>query len=68
MPCCAQSYVQNPDIAAIPRQPHRGPRTYIGGMFAGLFAKSCKIPTGCAFLSSRKQVANNTQPGCSEPC
>lgn len=49
MPFPAQTDVRNPDKPAFLRQPHIGPSTYIGVMFADLFAISCKIPTGCAF-------------------
>ncbi len=41
--------VDFPPTAEILRQPHIGPQTYIGVMFADLRAKWCKMPTSCAF-------------------
>lgn len=44
----AQRDGRNPDNAEFLRQPHKGPQTYIGVMFAVLSAKSGKFPTRCA--------------------
>jgi hypothetical protein len=44
----AQMDGHNCDNPAFLRQPHIGPQTYIGVMFAVLCANWCKIPTRCA--------------------
>tara|TARA_R100001369_G_scaffold70474_1_gene98226 strand:+ start:648 stop:905 length:258 start_codon:yes stop_codon:yes gene_type:complete len=48
MNALAQIGVRNSDKSAFHRQPHIGPQTYIGVMFAVLCANWCKIPTRCA--------------------
>jgi len=51
-PCPHRQMFEITTAGPYPRQPHIGPQTYIGVMFADLFAKSRKIPTGCAFSYS----------------